>query len=314
MRTLVNATEILEKLPHRYENIIVDEVACVQDGETSQAELSVTLSAEDPARAIFLRTLPSGEKIAITPIFMEILALASVICTPKNAHQILIYAGISMFKKVHDLKAGEKASGVVTRKRGRGVFINCEAQLYTADNHLVCTSELTAALVDLTLLSQNDDTVAKRCLPLPIQTCDIAIDKPRYGKDLRMVVADAIVHLAEDMIVTRYRYPEDHPFVQGHFPGNPIMMGVMQWMAVEDAFQAYAWHYYAAGNPVPENVTLEGTLIRADGAIVAEIKGYKARLNGALFAELIETKKVIFREPLRPGETVFAVLTSIETL
>ena len=61
-------------------------------------------------------------------------------------------------------------------------------------------------------------------------------------------------------------------------------------------------------------MTLEGTLIRADGAIVAEIKGYKARLTGDAFCELIETKKVIFREPLRPGETVFAVLTSIEPL
>ncbi len=313
MRTPLSPTETLERLPHRHENIIIDEVTCIQDGEISQAELSVTLSLEDPARAIFLRTLPNGEIVALTPVFMEILALASVVCTPKNAHQILIYAGIAMFKKVHDLKAGEKASGVVTRKRGRGVFINCEAQLYTDDNRLVCTSELTAALVDRTLLEQSDDLTAKRSIPLPVQTCAIAIDKPRYGKDLRMVVADTIVHLAEDMIVTRYRYPEDHPFVRGHFPGNPVMMGVMQWMAIEDAFQAYAWHYYTAAT-LPETVTLEGTLIRADGAIVAEIKGYKARLTGDAFCELIETKKVIFREPLRPGETVFAVLTSIEPL
>ena len=313
MHTPLSPNDILEKLPHRYENILVDEVTCIQDGEVSQAELSVTLSAENPTRALFLRTLPNGEKVALTPIFMEILALASVACTPKDAHQILIYAGIAMFKKVHDLKADEKASGLVTKKRGRGVFINCEAQLYTDDNRLVCTSELTAALVDRTLLEQNDETAAKRCLPLPVQTCDIAIDKLRYGKDLRMVVADTIIHLAEDMIVTRYRYPEDHPCVRGHFPGNPVMMGVMQWMAIEDAFQAYAWHYYTA-TPLPETVILDGTLIRADGAIVAEIKGYKARLTGDAFTETIETKKIIFREPLRPGETVFAVLTSIETL
>jgi 3-hydroxymyristoyl/3-hydroxydecanoyl-(acyl carrier protein) dehydratase len=312
MRTPLSPATILEKLPHRYENIIIDEVSCVQDGEVSQAELSVTLSLDDPARAIFLRKLPTGESVALSPIFMEILALGSVACTPKEPHQILIYAGISMFKKVHDLAAGEKAFGIVTKKRGRGVFINCEAQLYTPDNRLVCTSELTAAMVDTALLSQTEGAT-KRTLPLPPQTCHLPIDKSRYGKDLRMVVADAIVHLAEDMMVTQYRYPEDHPFVQGHFPGNPIMMGVMQWMAIEDAFQAYAWHYYTP-ETMPEYVCLEGTLIRADGAIVAEIKGYKARLTGHVFAELIETKKVVFREPLRPGETVFAVLTDIEAL
>jgi 3-hydroxymyristoyl/3-hydroxydecanoyl-(acyl carrier protein) dehydratase len=316
MRTPLSPTDILEKLPHRYENIIVDEVACVQDGEVSQAELYVTLSADDPARALFLRTLPTGEKVAITPIFMEILALASVSCTPKTADQLLIYAGIAMFKKVHDLKAGEKAFGVVTRKRGRGVFINCEAQLYTPDNRLVCTSDLTAALVDAAMLSQVSNDAPKRTMAIPEQTCDISIDKSKYGKDLRMVVLDKIVHLSEDMIVTSYRYPEDHPFVRGHFPGNPIMMGVMQWMAIEDALQAYVWHYYASA-PVPETITLEGVLVRSDGAIVAEIKGYKAGLVGTgpeVFAELLETKKVIFREPLRPGETVFAVLTSIEIL
>jgi 3-hydroxymyristoyl/3-hydroxydecanoyl-(acyl carrier protein) dehydratase len=316
MRTPLSPTDILEKLPHRHENIIVDEVTCVQDGDVSKAELYVTLSSDNPARALFLRTLPSGEQVAITPIFMEILALASVSCTPKTADQLLIYAGIAMFKKVHDLKAGDKAFGVVTRKRGRGVFINCEAQLYTPDNQLVCTSDLTAALVDAAAIAAADPDAPKRLMAIPEQSCNIAIDKQRYGKDLRMVVADTITHLAEDMIVTSYRYPEDHPCVRGHFPGNPIMMGVMQWMAIEDALQAYVWQY-CSGADRPQTITAEGVLVRSDGAIVAEIKGYKAGLSGvstAVYAELLETKKVIFREPLRPGETVFAILTSIETL
>ena len=316
MRTPLSPTDILEKLPHRYENIIVDEVTCVQDGDVSQAELSVPLSSDDPARALFLRTLPTGETVTITPVLMEILALASVSCTPKTTDQLLIYAGIAMFKKVHDLKAGEKAFGVVTRKRGRGVFINCEAQLYTPDNRLVCTSDLTAALVDAAAISQVDPDAPKRSMPIPAQTCDIPIDKAKYGKNLSMVVADTITHISEDMIVTSYQYPLDHPCVRGHFPGNPIMMGVMQWMAIEDALQAYVWHYYTTTS-VPESISLEGALVRSDGAIVAEIKGYKAGLKGdapLVYAELLETKKVIFREPLRPGETVFAILTSIEIL
>lgn len=313
MRTILNDKDILDRLPHRHENIIVDEVACVQDGDVHSAEFVVTLSPDNPQRALFLRTLPTGEQVVIAPVFMEILALASVACTPKTQDQLLIYAGISMFKKIHDLRAGERASGVVVRKRGRGVFINCEGHLCTSDNTLVCTSELTAALIEKKQLSEAADA-PKRTLPLPDSTCDIAIDKSLYGKDERMVVSDAIVHIEPGKIVTRYTYPESHPFVRGHFPGNPIMMGIMQWMAIEDALQAYVWQM-PPETTLPTALITEGVLVRTDGVVVAEIKGCKALLNGesvSSFVTIVETKKIIFRESLRPGETVFAILSPID--
>lgn len=38
---------------------------------------------------------------------------------------------------------------------------------------------------------------------------------------------DAIVEQAEGRVVTRWRAREDAPFFRGHYPGNPLMPGVL---------------------------------------------------------------------------------------
>lgn len=312
MQTVLRTDEILSKLPHRYDNIIVDTVTCIQEDSVERAELTVSFSEAE--RGLFLRTDPlSGKRTVITPFLMEILALGAGACTQRDADQLLIYAGIAMFKKVHDLVVDDVAFGVVTKRRSKGFFIPCEAQLYTSDNRLICTSELTAALVPVAALAQNTN---KKTMALPEKKERISVDKTRYGKTISMVAIDAIVQCTADSIVTWYTYPQDHPFVRGHFPGNPVMMGVMQWMLVEDALQAYVWETYVAGS-VPESLSLDAVILRADGVIVAEIKGYRAVLtvtDTGVYANLLETKKIIFREPLRPGESVYAVLTEIASL
>jgi 3-hydroxymyristoyl/3-hydroxydecanoyl-(acyl carrier protein) dehydratase len=52
-----------------------------------------------------------------------------------------------------------------------------------------------------------------------------------------MVFVDEVSHLNLDdpTALLRYTYPQDHPFVEGHFPGNPIMMGITQWIGCADA-------------------------------------------------------------------------------
>ena len=59
-----------------------------------------------------------------------------------------------------------------------------------------------------------------------------------------MTFIDKLIFLDEDInpknAAFSYTYPNDHPCTKGHFPNNPVMMGVMQLTGVEDACLALA--------------------------------------------------------------------------
>lgn len=134
-----------------------------------------------------------------------------------------------------------------------------------------------------------------------------------------MYAIDAAYRLEDtlDSFVASYTYPHTHPFTQGHFPGNPIMMGVMQWMSVEDSCHLLASILY---KKIEKKglYTLSGNadIIKSDGTSVSEIKGFKVQIYwdvpGFLNqAEVLRTEKITFRDYVVPGDTLLICLNSL---
>ena len=128
-----------------------------------------------------------------------------------------------------------------------------------------------------------------------------------------MVILDHLLEINENSILGSYTYPHTHPFTKGHFPENPIMMGIMQWISLEDlAFQ------FVKEKNINQKKRLKGnaTLFKQDFTIVAQIKGFECicHINNTTIldqCDVINTKKIVFRNMVRPGETIFISLQDI---
>jgi len=114
-----------------------------------------------------------------------------------------------------------------------------------------------------------------------------------------------------------YTYPQSHPFTKGHFPGNPVMMGITQWAAASDATDWLAFKLIEAGEAAcPCDVSADVVIQKADGTVVAEVSGlvnrYQRDAEGRLFSETISTKRIGFRDMARPGdELVYGVSADV---
>src|SRR5688572_21698922 len=81
VRTFSQA-DIEALIPHRYENVLVDEVQMRNDNGEIKARLSLSISASDPlGRNLFFTQHPP--QTLLTSFTMEILALGSIVCSDK---------------------------------------------------------------------------------------------------------------------------------------------------------------------------------------------------------------------------------------
>ena len=107
---------------------------------------------------------------------------------------------------------------------------------------------------------------------------------PFAWKPAEMTFIDRVISQGDDSIQAGYRYPENHPFVPGHFPDGPLMMGVTQWMAIGDALAELAQRKGLGDG----SYVGQGSITRADGSEVVsgrdlafEILGGVPRMSGA---------------------------------
>jgi 3-hydroxymyristoyl/3-hydroxydecanoyl-(acyl carrier protein) dehydratase len=109
----------------------------------------------------------------------------------------------------------------------------------------------------------------------------------------------------------KYEYPADHPFCPGHFPGNPVMMGITLWIAGLDAAAWLLFERAEAGTLQPGAAKWKANIdiLREKGSLVAEVKGLV--FSGEVTPEGIGplrvegTRRVGFRDQVRPGEAIF---------
>ena len=287
MLTLLNRTDLEGLLPHRGLNLFIDEVRVAPDKLSSSSRLR--LRDVPSCTKLLTRDGPAG-RIWSEPFMAELLALtgAPLVSRDLPAGHVAAFGMLSRVKfgTMPSLDDEVQAEVTVLRKRDQTTFFKARLE-----NHgqVILEAEVASSVVDLAVFA-----IRPAAATLPDGGTPICMSC--FGwKDSRLRLLDCI--LSEDAATHRlsagFTFSACHPFVQGHFPTAPLMMGVLQWAAMVDA----VWLAYTRFGHGSSTDLANGSVRRADGALVAEIKDLLIEIiDGAPYIR--ETKRVIFREPV----------------
>lgn len=314
MTISLNKEDIKRGIPHRFENLLLDhlEINDNKDGGTS----TVRISTSDPeGRDIFLKNHSPSKCVLIRPVMMEILALGSILsCGGVRNDQIVFFASVKNFVIENDLPEGLTATSSLKLLSKKQRFIRYRGMLSYNDNPL-CSCDL-MAFYNTKEEFNNSQKVHTQDLSLPTMSRSYAMDKNDRVKHPLMYHIDSLCHYDADEAIVHgiYTYPVDHPFTKGHFPDNPVMMGVMQLVGIEDLCLCLV--QYLDMSNTEFSITCNAVLYNDQGIIVSEANN--VTVTGALskdhdynYSDLQNVERVLFKQPIRPGDTIFICLNNV---
>lgn len=313
-----------ESVPHRGVNLLLDAVRVSGAGGPprrtdppglAKGEGRLCIAPGDAlGRDIFLRQSTAGGPVLMGPVFAEHLALCSlyVLRPEMSEDEIAFFSTISSFKLERELRAGEAIFSEARRLRDKGRFRRFEGDIRVEGGDLAATAEIMAYTAPGDSISKRRES-GKLVAP-PEVGATRPVERSLFGwKRPEMVFADERVDISPDrtQATLRYTYPCDHPFCPGHFPGNPVMMGITQWIAAADAAAWLLFERAEAGGDPPDRRRWRADveIMRSSGSLVAEIRGLVLSTEAAgtsIPPACVETtRRVGFRDQVRPGETIF---------
>ena len=307
--TTITQEEIATRIPHRYENLLLDKTTLVGD---SGSEFSLNVLENDPlGRQIFAYAF-NNANVLPTPILAEIAALACIVSSGAIKPGTFAYfAAITNFSITGTpFSAFSTINGSTEKLSDKNGFHKYSFRVET-DN-----SEASGQLMayydtdggsesQLPQVSNLSDAFKHAITSEPGTPID------PFGFKAETMTFVHSVHLAtDDKAVYSYQYPIDHPFTKGHFPKNPVMMGVCQWQMLEDAISDYVKRQ----NITSDFITINATIIKYDQTPVCDIKkATMSILNNTDETKVTTTsvKKVMFKQRVFPGDTLFVLISDI---
>ena len=312
MTIILNQEIIKEHIIHRYENLLLDSIS-MEEEACCKGELSLTIAKNDDAgRDIFLKNVGQDRPAILIPVYMEILALASIVVSGKLADdEMAIFAGISQFSQTQHHFANDALFGQVSKVSDKAEFLKYIGEL-SNEKGPVCQGVMTAFFTKQSHKNEKanpSDTILQKSISIPVQ-------KEHYGKQSCMVICDELLQADDDSCVGRYEYPTNHPLIKGHFPGNPLMMGVMQWMGVEDTLCAYLEYKQVKG---VHSWSCNAQLFNQDNILVADIKQIKLKswinvIEKPNQVEISTTKRLAFRYMVKPSDQLYIQCSEVTRL
>jgi 3-hydroxymyristoyl/3-hydroxydecanoyl-(acyl carrier protein) dehydratase len=310
----LNQDQIKEAIPHRYENLLLDSVTIQESEQSLSGQLSLTIYDQDrEGRDIFLAELQRNKKYLALPVYAEIMALVSIVSSRSRLIEgyTSIFAGISNFN-VYDFHAENKElTGSMALVSDRKGFYKYEGFL-EANGKRLCDGCLTAFYTPTQNLVQKDESDLQ-LIDVPAMS---AVSKENRAKRPDMFICDGLNLVESDSFIAQYTYPTDHALVKGHFPGSPLMMGIMQWMCAEDSLCAYL----EASNQTGQSRYLCSFKLQDRyGRAVADIMDIEceAFINTEHCVNQVysrSVKKILFKKIIQPGETVYIYSQKIQRL
>jgi len=301
--------DIEKRIQHRFENQLLDEASLLN--QTGEGHLQLCIQEKDSRnRHLFLKQKKrNGIKSIIPSVLMEILAIGSIVTSGSLKNdEAVFFASIMEFEKGEDALANTLIKGMTTKISEKAQFLKYKGTLYQ-DDKMVGTGSMMAFFLES---SKQEDLGPSKKGIVPNLSHAISVDKKNQYKSEDMMLCDELRLSATHEAVGVYSFPETHPTTKGHFPGNPVMMGVMQWMTLEDTLLAWA-----KSNNHQGKIQGDATLLKTDGTLVAEIKNFQADIwiNDAIYMDQVEItklQKITFRSMVKPKETILIHLCHLE--
>lgn len=285
-------------LPHRGVNLLPDTVEVLADGLTAISHTRIP-RGDARGREVFARTDGRWSE----PFLAELMALTGVpLLTAKLGSNVAVFSMISRISFSAPALLSDAVIGhaKITRERSGFTTFLTRAE---CNGKTILEAEVMSGAAPLADIAKSAARpfFELSASPLPAGCLDW---KPPH---LRFVDGVVSADAASRTLTCSYTYPAAHPFVAGHFPGAPLMMGVTQWSAVADAAWAAATLFGLHGS-----ITANGTVKRQDGSEVLDVRDLI--LNQADGAPYIaSTKRVAFREPVRPTDGLLVQVTVAQT-
>lgn len=313
----MNQDAIKRIIPHRYENLLLDSEDIYEENGLNRGHFSLTVSQDDfLSRQVFMRKSDSSVEVFIEPAYMEILALAAIVSMGELPEGVTcFFSAITNYKKMGDIAINEALFGEVAQGKAKGDFHRFSGQILSSGGKVVAEGDLMAFAMKIT---ENMPEADKKQMELPVSRLSEPVTKAQIGwKWADLVFADQIDDMGDSFINTSYTYPDDHIFTKGHFPGNPVMMGINQWIAGADALWLFIQKQLAAGKIRDGRVVIEADvdIAKSDGVITSEIKGLScsAFVSGGVLGPLSvdATRKLYFRDVVKPADKLFIMTKNV---
>lgn len=317
----IEGDELAKYIPHRGRNLILDVVDKSITPEGPQAKISLQIGQPDRRRReIFLEKDPAGNECYSPYLFAEFLALgAIVLLTDLPPGTMAYFSTITHFARHRNIPSSGPLHGETVRNKDRGLFKRFTGKVIDAAGVAAETDIMAFAFNPKTDEARQEKKLSQK--PVIQQKKPVPKEKFHW-KPAGMVFVDELcaLDLKAPSATLGYTYPPDHPFTEGHFPGNPVMMGITQWIGCADAMSWLAQEL--TQNKVPAvagrkswAAAADVEVVKSDGAVACEVRGLKMSFHaGAAGAmphpQLQETQRVAFHDIVRPMETLYYRVTN----
>ncbi|MBT6119996.1 hypothetical protein HOH45_00855 [bacterium] len=312
--------DIKERVLHRFENLLVDEVENFRLDTPTESKINFCIKENDHLdRTLFFKQINPGEYTIFPQALMEILAIGCIVLSGANPKtSIVFYAGISNFKKYTHLSLNEKGTGQMILSSMKAGFMSSKVLIKNQKNDVITDAKIMAYIQSIdpnqTTNDSQPEKPKKKTDLLPVNCAEDVIKNTEYKK-ASMYMVDTINHISEQSVMGSYTFPKSHELTKGHFPGNPVFMGILQWLCLEDTLLGLLQILEKRNelNGTTWTITGSGTVCKENGTITTEIKNFviTAIRHPTYFSlDTIETKKITFKDIIRPDEPLKIIITN----
>jgi len=281
-------------LPHRGANLFIDHVWA--NAERTRATSRTTIAVNDPrGRELLLRRDGAGRRCWSEPLLLELMALSGIVLVHEKLalmNQVSVFSMVSRVAYHYLPGVGEEVVGHATLERSRSGFTIFSTRAEAAGRTVLEAEVMSGGAIMADIAGQPARPFNATPSGTPVDPSLFAW-KPAHLRGIDSVVsADA----ASRTMVCSYVYPATHPFVAGHFPDAPLMMGVMQWNACCDCAWAARARFGLRGA-----ITAQCRILRDSGKEVLDVR--ELVIGDADGVPMIlSTKRLAFRDVVRPTD------------